>query len=176
MFSFMTMKKWLRNILRISGILIGVILIILIWALERVDYSPYFDADYYSNTRSSLDSISSQLSLAEGEVELGFGRASITPDLGAGEDDPGSGVFKEIPLAGYGDIFFRNSCASGVIPQISAIMGPTAGGAVYSPAMTDWILLMEEVVAVSVIFLLGLMYIFYVKYPYNKETDRRPED
>jgi methylmalonyl-CoA decarboxylase subunit alpha len=42
-------------------------------------------------------------------------------------------------LAGYGNIFFRNSCASGVIPQISAIMGPTAGGAVYSPAMTDWV-------------------------------------
>jgi len=41
-------------------------------------------------------------------------------------------------LSGYGDIFYRNSCASGVIPQISAIMGPTAGGAVYSPAMTDW--------------------------------------
>jgi len=42
-------------------------------------------------------------------------------------------------LAGYGSIFFRNACASGVVPQISAIMGPTAGGAVYSPAMTDWI-------------------------------------
>lgn len=42
-------------------------------------------------------------------------------------------------LSGYGQIFFRNAAASGVIPQISAIMGPTAGGAVYSPAMTDWI-------------------------------------
>jgi acetyl-CoA carboxylase carboxyltransferase component len=42
-------------------------------------------------------------------------------------------------LSGYGQIFFRNSAASGVIPQISAIMGPTAGGAVYSPAMKDWI-------------------------------------
>ena len=42
-------------------------------------------------------------------------------------------------LSGYGQIFFRNSAASGVIPQISAVMGPTAGGAVYSPAMTDWI-------------------------------------
>ncbi len=40
-------------------------------------------------------------------------------------------------LSGYGQIFFRNSAASGVIPQISAIMGPTAGGAVYSPAMTE---------------------------------------
>ncbi|MBU4288415.1 MAG: methylmalonyl-CoA carboxyltransferase, partial [Proteobacteria bacterium] len=42
-------------------------------------------------------------------------------------------------LSGYGEIFFRNSACSGVIPQISAIMGPTAGGAVYSPAMTDWV-------------------------------------
>jgi len=42
--------------------------------------------------------------------------------------------------------------------------------------MRDWILLMEEVVALSVLFLLGIMYLFYVKYPYNKETDRRPEN
>jgi acetyl-CoA carboxylase carboxyltransferase component len=47
-------------------------------------------------------------------------------------------------LSGYGDIFYRNSCASGVIPQISAIMGPTAGGAVYSPAMTDWIFMTKK--------------------------------
>ncbi|MCX6012856.1 MAG: methylmalonyl-CoA carboxyltransferase, partial [Chloroflexi bacterium] len=47
-------------------------------------------------------------------------------------------------LAGYGGIFFRNSCASGVIPQISAIMGPTAGGAVYSPAMTDWVFMVKN--------------------------------
>jgi len=42
-------------------------------------------------------------------------------------------------LSGYGQLFFRNSAASGVIPQLSAVMGPTAGGAVYSPAMTDWV-------------------------------------
>ena len=47
-------------------------------------------------------------------------------------------------LSGYGEIFFRNSAASGVIPQISAIMGPTAGGAVYSPAMTDFIYMVKE--------------------------------
>lgn len=46
-------------------------------------------------------------------------------------------------LSGYGGIFFRNSAASGVIPQISAIMGPTAGGAVYSPAMTDWVFMVK---------------------------------
>ena len=47
-------------------------------------------------------------------------------------------------LSGYGEIFFRNSAASGVITQISAIMGPTAGGAVYSPAMTDFIFMVKE--------------------------------
>ncbi|MFW6183041.1 MAG: acyl-CoA carboxylase subunit beta, partial [Chloroflexota bacterium] len=47
-------------------------------------------------------------------------------------------------LGGYADIFLRNTLASGVIPQISAIMGPCAGGAVYSPAMTDFILMVEK--------------------------------
>ncbi len=47
-------------------------------------------------------------------------------------------------LKGYGDIFFRNSRASGVIPQISIIMGPCAGGAVYSPAMTDFIFMVDK--------------------------------
>ena len=47
-------------------------------------------------------------------------------------------------LAGYAEIFLRNSMASGVIPQISAIMGPCAGGAVYSPALTDFIFMVKE--------------------------------
>lgn len=47
-------------------------------------------------------------------------------------------------LAGYADIFYRNTLASGVIPQISAIMGPCAGGAVYSPALTDFVLMVEN--------------------------------
>jgi len=47
-------------------------------------------------------------------------------------------------LSGYGQIFYRNSVASGVIPQISAIMGPTAGGAVYSPAMTDFVFMVKN--------------------------------
>lgn len=47
-------------------------------------------------------------------------------------------------LFGFGEIFFRNSAASGVIPQITCIMGPTAGGAVYSPAMTDWIIMVKN--------------------------------
>ena len=46
-------------------------------------------------------------------------------------------------LAGYADIFLRNTLASGVVPQISAILGPCAGGAVYSPAITDFIFMVE---------------------------------
>lgn len=47
-------------------------------------------------------------------------------------------------LGGYADIFYRNTLASGVVPQISAIMGPCAGGAVYSPALTDFILMVQN--------------------------------
>ena len=63
-----------------------------------------------------------------------------------GFNDSGGARIQEAvdSLAGYGQIFYRNSCASGTIPQISAIMGPTAGGAVYSPAMTDWIFMTKN--------------------------------
>ena len=47
-------------------------------------------------------------------------------------------------LAGYADIFLRNTLASGVVPQISAVMGPCAGGAVYSPAITDFVLMVDQ--------------------------------
>ncbi|MDD2432987.1 MAG: carboxyl transferase domain-containing protein [Clostridia bacterium] len=48
-------------------------------------------------------------------------------------------------LAGYGQIFYRNTLASGVIPQLSVIMGPCAGGAVYSPALTDYVFMVENI-------------------------------
>ncbi len=47
-------------------------------------------------------------------------------------------------LSGFGEIFFRNTCMSGVIPQISVIMGPCAGGAVYSPAITDFVFMVDK--------------------------------
>ncbi len=63
-----------------------------------------------------------------------------------GLNDSGGARIQEgvLSLAGYADIFLRNTVASGVIPQISAIMGPCAGGAVYSPAITDFILMTRE--------------------------------
>lgn len=63
-----------------------------------------------------------------------------------GLNDSGGARIQEgvVSLGGYADIFHRNVKASGVIPQISAIMGPCAGGAVYSPAITDFILMVEK--------------------------------
>ncbi|HVL99499.1 MAG TPA: acyl-CoA carboxylase subunit beta [Egibacteraceae bacterium] len=63
-----------------------------------------------------------------------------------GINDSGGARIQEgvVALGGYGDIFYRNVQASGVVPQISAIMGPCAGGAVYSPAMTDFVFMVRE--------------------------------
>ena len=63
-----------------------------------------------------------------------------------GLNDSGGARIQEAvdALAGYGKIFFKNTLASGVIPQISCIMGPSAGGAVYSPALTDWIFMVKK--------------------------------
>jgi propionyl-CoA carboxylase beta chain len=63
-----------------------------------------------------------------------------------GLNDSGGARIQEgvLSLGGYADIFYRNTLASGVIPQISAVMGPCAGGAVYSPAITDFIFMVEQ--------------------------------
>jgi hypothetical protein len=63
-----------------------------------------------------------------------------------GLNDSGGARIQEgvVSLGGYADIFLRNTLASGVIPQISVIMGPCAGGAVYSPAMTDWVFMVKN--------------------------------
>ncbi|MBC7384353.1 MAG: acyl-CoA carboxylase subunit beta [Bacteroidia bacterium] len=63
-----------------------------------------------------------------------------------GLNDSGGARIQEgvVSLGGYADIFYRNTLASGVIPQLSVIMGPCAGGAVYSPAITDYILMVEH--------------------------------
>ena len=63
-----------------------------------------------------------------------------------GLNDSGGARIQEgvVSLAGYADIFYRNTKASGVIPQLSVVMGPCAGGAVYSPALTDFIFMVED--------------------------------
>ncbi len=60
-------------------------------------------------------------------------------------DSGGARIQEGVPaLEGYGGIFYRNTICSGYIPQITAIMGPTAGGAVYSPALTDWVFMVKS--------------------------------
>jgi propionyl-CoA carboxylase beta chain len=63
-----------------------------------------------------------------------------------GLNDSGGARIQEgvLSLAGYADIFLRNTLASGVVPQISAVMGPCAGGAVYSPAITDFVFMVDK--------------------------------
>jgi len=63
-----------------------------------------------------------------------------------GLNDSGGARIQEgvVSLGGYADIFYKNTLASGVIPQLSAIMGPCAGGAVYSPALTDFIMMVQD--------------------------------
>ncbi len=71
-----------------------------------------------------------------------------------GLNDSGGARIQEgvVSLAGYGDIFMRNTIASGVVPQISAVLGPSAGGAVYSPAITDFTLMVR---GISQMFITG---------------------
>src|SRR5690625_6037131 len=71
-----------------------------------------------------------------------------------GLSDWGGARIQEVvsSLDGYGQIFYRNSIYSGVMPQISVIMGPSAGGAVYSPALRDIIIMVEKT---SKVFITG---------------------
>src|SRR5439155_14904431 len=68
----------------------------------------------------------------------GFGAIGVNGSGGAGIQE---GV---VAVGGYAEIFWRNVQASGVIPQLSLVMGPCAGGAVYSPAMTDFVFMVKE--------------------------------
>lgn len=88
-------------------------------------------------------------SLAEAHAEKICRIMDLAMSNGApiiGLNDSGGARIQEgvVSLAGYADIFYRNTRCSGVVPQISAIMGPCAGGAVYSPAITDFIMMVEQ--------------------------------
>ncbi|OQY30414.1 MAG: methylmalonyl-CoA carboxyltransferase [Candidatus Cloacimonetes bacterium 4572_55] len=88
-------------------------------------------------------------SLSEAHAEKILKVMSLAMKSGApiiGLNDSGGARIQEgvVSLGGYADIFLQNTLASGVVPQISAIMGPCAGGAVYSPAITDFVLMVKN--------------------------------
>ena len=88
--------------LKILGVLLLIVVLFLFWAIKRVDYTPYFEAEYYKTTHARLDSLVDGLKEAKGKVHVGFGKQSITPILHGDQDNPEFGEFKEIPLSGYG--------------------------------------------------------------------------
>lgn len=84
------------------GVLLMIVIVFLFWALKTVDYTPYFETNYYKSTRARLDSIESKLGVTTGPLFIGFGKESITPGIHGVSEDSNEGVFSEIPLAGYG--------------------------------------------------------------------------
>lgn len=93
----------MKTFLKILAALGVIILIFLFWALDRVDYTPYFQSDYYASTRQRFDSLSQRLSGNRGRVLVGIGKKTITPFLGADSENQAKGEFTQLPLAGYGD-------------------------------------------------------------------------
>ncbi len=92
-----------RTLIKIVAGILLVLVVALFLALASVDYTPYFEADYYRSTQARLDSVTSELLPSTGQVQVGFARESITPLLNVPEDNPAEGAFTAVPLAGYGD-------------------------------------------------------------------------
>ncbi len=92
------MKKFLKVVL----VIFIPIVAFLIWALKTVDYTPYFETDYYKTTKSRLDSLMDKMHNTTGPVMIGIAKQSITPFINATQDNANTGDFIEIPLAGYG--------------------------------------------------------------------------
>jgi len=100
-FYFFILMKILKTILKVIGVLIIILAVALLWAIKKVDYTPYFQTEYYKSTKERLDSIGQNLQNARGQVHIGFGRKSITPNL-LGKDNAADGEFVNLPLSGYG--------------------------------------------------------------------------
>ncbi|MFQ5628140.1 MAG: neutral/alkaline non-lysosomal ceramidase N-terminal domain-containing protein [bacterium] len=92
-------KNWLKFVFSVLVFLA----IFLVWALDAVDYEPYFLTQYYQTTTARLDSLLQSTDLYTGAIEVGLGKASLTPHPSREEDDPLKGEFKAVPLAGYSD-------------------------------------------------------------------------
>src|SRR5919199_624963 len=126
-------------------------------ARERLDIlldeGSFVELDRFVTSRSSELGLDGQTvfggSLSEAHAEKICKVMDLAMRNGApviGLNDSGGARIQEgvVSLGGYADIFLRNTLASGVVPQISAIMGPCAGGAVYSPAITDFVVMVRD--------------------------------
>jgi hypothetical protein len=110
------MKRAPRLLLRVG---LGLILLsgsLAVVTLNRVDYRPYFRQPYYAETIERLQAHLTTNRLARGELFAGFGRARLTPTVGAPRDNPSRGEFRVMPLAGYGER--RGKSATGVHDEL----------------------------------------------------------
>lgn len=92
-----------------------IVIVVLVATLRPVDKTPYFQTAYYTETVDALNKALENQTPDLGEIEAGFGVASITPSVNAEKDDPAKGIFKVVPMAGFGD---RKGPASGVHDSI----------------------------------------------------------
>lgn len=103
----------MKRLLFILGGLLGLIGLGLFLAIDKVDYTPYFETEYYQKGRARLDSVIEQTHLVQGRVNLGFARVNITPPIGKEIE---SVAFAHVPLAGYGDR--KGAAATGVLDSL----------------------------------------------------------
>jgi len=99
------MSRWkrCRRILpRVSLWFAGLLMALLVAGLDGVDYRPYLREPYYSETTTRLHRPETTNAIIHGEFAAGFGRARLTPTIGAVQDEPTQGKFRSLPLAGYG--------------------------------------------------------------------------
>jgi len=96
------MKRFRRLLLRLSAGVVVLVVAALLLSLDGVDHRPYLREPYYQETIARLRASVATNSILRGELSVGFGKALLTPSVGAAQDDPPQGKFRSLPLAGYG--------------------------------------------------------------------------
>ena len=96
------MKTWAKVLARTGLGLAALLVGAAVGSLDLVDHRPYFNEPYYAETVARLAAESAAPALVRGELAAGFGRARLTPQVNAPQDDAAKGEFRQLPLAGYG--------------------------------------------------------------------------
>jgi len=131
------MKKLGKIALGLTGGGAALVLAAMLSALTGLDREPYLRASYYATTQARLAESGDSPLVVQGDFEAGFGRVPLTPTIEAAEDDPASGQFRAVPLAGYGarrgrpatgrhDELYAKAVALRVAPRWGVMIGADA--------------------------------------------------
>ncbi len=96
------MSTWRRITCRVGLALLALLALAVICSVDGLNYQPYMRSAYFATTRDRLQAQATNFHLVRGELLAGYGQARLTPTLKAAADDPSKGVFRSLPLAGYG--------------------------------------------------------------------------